>query len=137
MDSRRSSLESSLVLLLSLPPVLERSDGKVDSGDGLGDDLGSGVNPIPTQPNTHESQPNKKVSLDLFRPSLPSSSSKGRNAKRGREDSRLLPELIHHLRTHDSIGETREVLYIGGGGELTSSSESVGHHTLDEAKRNA
>lgn len=49
-------------------------------------------------------------------------------------DLRLSSELVHHLRTPDSVGETGEVLDIGGGGELSSGRESDCSRVAGEAE---
>lgn len=48
------------------------------------------------------------------------------------ESSRLGPETISKLRAEDSLREAREVLYVGGGGKLTTGGDVVGQETLEE-----
>lgn len=43
----------------------------------------------------------------------------------GAESLALSSELVHHLWASNTIGESGEVLNVGGGGELASGSESV------------
>jgi hypothetical protein len=38
----------------------------------------------------------------------------------------------HQLASHDTLGETGEVLNLGGSGQLTAGSNAVGHETLIE-----
>lgn len=44
--------------------------------------------------------------------------------------SRMEERSDHQLASHDTLGETREVLNLGGGSQLTSSSNTVGHEAL-------
>ena len=46
------------------------------------------------------------------------------------ESGRLLAHVVHELRAGDTLGETREVLDLGGGGELTAGSGATSKHTL-------
>lgn len=48
----------------------------------------------------------------------------------GAEALGLLAHVVHELATHDSLGEAREVLDIGGGGQLATGSRAVGHETF-------
>lgn len=38
--------------------------------------------------------------------------------------------VVHQLAAHDTLGETGEVLNLGGSGQLTTSSNAIGHETL-------
>jgi hypothetical protein len=38
----------------------------------------------------------------------------------------------HQLLSHDTLGETGEVLNIGGGGQLAASGDAIGHEALIE-----
>lgn len=40
--------------------------------------------------------------------------------------------VVHQLAAHDPLGETGEVLNLGGGGQLTTSSNAIGHEALIE-----
>lgn len=40
--------------------------------------------------------------------------------------------MYHQLLAHDALGEAREVLDFGGGGELAASGGSVGHEAFIE-----
>lgn len=48
----------------------------------------------------------------------------------GTKALRLLAHVLHQLGAADAVREAREVLNIGGGGELTASSGAVGEHAL-------
>ncbi len=41
-------------------------------------------------------------------------------------------QTYHQLLTHDTLGETGEVLNLGGGGQLATSSGTIGHESLIE-----
>lgn len=46
------------------------------------------------------------------------------------ESGRLLAHVVHERWASDALGETREVLDLGGGGELTAGSGATSKHTL-------
>lgn len=48
----------------------------------------------------------------------------------GSKSDRLLAHLVHQFRATNAVGETGEVLDIGGGGELSTGGGAVGQHTL-------
>ena len=48
------------------------------------------------------------------------------------ESERLAPQPFHELVSEDSVGETGEVLDVGGGGELAPGGYIIGHPPLEE-----
>jgi len=50
----------------------------------------------------------------------------------GPEADGLGAAVVHEVDAHDSLGESREVLDVGGGGELPPGGDVVGHPALEE-----
>jgi len=48
------------------------------------------------------------------------------------ESLRLLPAAVHEFAAEDALGEAREVLNVGCGGELAAGGDVVGHPAFEE-----